>query len=119
MTYIALNAAFIAISVVVLAIAVLTRSLTRESAPAIIGTTAIVFIMTAVFDNLMIAVGLFEYSSGHTSGLRIGLAPLEDFGYPLAGALLLPALWALFGGVEERTRPDHSRDLQTAEGAHD
>ena len=119
MTYIALNAAFIAISVVVLAIAVLTRRLTRESALAIIGTTAIVFIMTAVFDNLMIAVGLFEYSSAHTSGLRIGLAPLEDFGYPLAGALLLPALWALFGGAEESDRPYNSRDLQTAEGGND
>lgn len=119
MTYVALNAAFIALSVVVLAIAVLMRRLTRESAPAIIGTVVVVFIMTAMFDNLMIAVGLFEYSSAHTSGLSIGLAPLEDFGYPLAGALLLPALWALFGGVEESNRPYNSRDLHTAEGAND
>jgi len=51
--------------------------------------------LTALFDNLMIAAGLFGYDPGHISGWRVGLAPLEDFSYVLAAALLLPALWLL------------------------
>ena len=30
--------------------------------------------------------------------VQVGLAPLEDFAYPLAGVLLLPGLWLLLGG---------------------
>ena len=113
MTYLALNAVFIAAAVVVLAIAVMTGRLTRRSIPAIVGAAAVVLVMTAVFDNLMIAVGLFGYSQEHTAGLLIGLAPIEDFGYPLAAALLLPALWALFGGhdTSDQPRPVHARHL--------
>lgn len=102
MTYLALNAVFIAVAVIVLAIAVMTRRLTRTSAPAIVAAVLVVFVMTTVFDNLMIAVGLFAYTPQHTSGILIGLAPIEDFGYPLAAALLLPALWLLFGGREDQ-----------------
>lgn len=51
--------------------------------------------LTAVFDNLMIAVGLFSYPPEHLSGLRIGLAPLEDFAYPVCAAFLVPALFTL------------------------
>ena len=60
------------------------------------GWTALVLIaLTAVFDNIMIAVGLFSYPPEHLSGLRIGLAPLEDFAYPLCAAFLVPALFTL------------------------
>ncbi|NKF31514.1 lycopene cyclase domain-containing protein, partial [Pseudomonas sp. BGM005] len=31
---------------------------------------------------------------GHLLGIHIGLAPLEDFAYPIAGAIMLPAVWA-------------------------
>jgi lycopene cyclase domain-containing protein len=54
-------------------------------------------LLTAVFDNVMITLGFMEYSDARTSGLAIGLAPLEDFSYPLAGLILLPALWVLLG----------------------
>ncbi|MFD2024409.1 lycopene cyclase domain-containing protein [Promicromonospora aerolata] len=59
-------------------------------------------ILTVVFDNLMIASGLFAYSDAHISGVRIGLAPVEDLAYPLAAVVLLPALWSLFGGRHDR-----------------
>ncbi|MCW1248677.1 lycopene cyclase domain-containing protein [Acaricomes phytoseiuli] len=58
-------------------------------------TLSIVLALTAVFDNVMIMVGLMEYAGQHISGLRIGLAPIEDFSYPLAAAILLPGLWLL------------------------
>lgn len=119
MMYLALNAVFIAVAVIVLAIAVMTRRLTRTSAPAILGAVIVVFIMTAVFDNVMIAVGLFGYAQEHTSGILIGLAPIEDFGYPLAAALLLPALWLLFGGKEDSSEPHATRDQQLLGGSDD
>ena len=58
-------------------------------------TAAALFVLTAVFDNVMIGAGLFHYSPEHLTGLRIGLAPLEDFAYPLAAAILLPSLWTV------------------------
>ncbi|MEV7605847.1 prenyltransferase [Paenarthrobacter sp. NPDC089322] len=50
-------------------------------------------ILTAVFDNIMIGMELFHYDDSHILGLKIGLAPAEDFAYPLAGVLVLPGLW--------------------------
>lgn len=51
--------------------------------------------LTAVFDNVMIALDLFAYPEEHLSGLRIGLAPLEDFAYPLCAAFGVPAVLSL------------------------
>ena len=56
---------------------------------------AALLVLTAVFDNVMIAAGLFTYPPEHLSGLRIGLAPLEDFAYPLCAAFLVPAALTL------------------------
>jgi len=57
---------------------------------------AALILATAIFDSLMIGADLFYYAEDLISGLRIGLAPIEDFAYPIAGILLLPALWWLF-----------------------
>lgn len=93
MTYLQLAVVFLlvaAIGGVILAIA----SRRRGPAPsAVIVTVIVLFLLTAVFDTVMIASGLFHYAQDPLLGLHIGLAPLEDFAYPLAGALLLPALW--------------------------
>lgn len=58
-------------------------------------TAALLVVLTAVFDNLMIAAGLFTYPPEHLSGLRVGLAPLEDFAYPVCAAFGVPALYEL------------------------
>ncbi len=55
----------------------------------------VLVVLTAVFDNVMIALDLFTYPPEHLSGLRIGLAPLEDFAYPLCAAFGVPAVFAL------------------------
>jgi lycopene cyclase domain-containing protein len=52
-------------------------------------------LLTAVFDNIMIGSGLFTYPDEHLSGLRVGLAPLEDFSYPLCAAFGVPAVWTM------------------------
>lgn len=83
-----------------------TPALSRPHYVIAVGITVVVMLaLTAVFDNLMIASELFHYAPEHLLGTSIGLAPLEDFAYPLAGALLLPAAWAAFqhGGAQRRT----------------
>ncbi|WES65067.1 lycopene cyclase domain-containing protein [Microbacter sp. GSS18] len=65
------------------------------------GVAAVVLVgLTAVFDNAMIAAGLFTYPAEHLSGLRIGLAPLEDFSYPVCAAFLVPAVFSLLPAHE-------------------
>ena len=63
-------------------------------APTLVAAVALV-VLTAVFDNVMLAVGVDDYARAHASGLAIGRAPVEDFSYPLATALLLPGVWEL------------------------
>lgn len=50
-------------------------------------------VLTAVFDNIMITVGVIDYDASKLCGGYIGSAPIEDFFYPIAAALLIPALW--------------------------
>lgn len=105
MTYWALNALFLAVvGVVALAAALAARGRTRIRWGAVAITGAVVCAMTAVFDNIMIAVGLVGYSPDHISGALVGIAPLEDFAYAIAAVVLLPSLWALLGGRHSRLR---------------
>lgn len=50
-------------------------------------------VLTAVFDSVMIGMELFHYDASHILGVKLGLAPIEDFAYPLAGVVALPGLW--------------------------
>ena len=59
------------------------------------GTIVVLWVMTAVFDSLMIAADLFRFEESELLGVRIGLAPIEDLAWPLAAGLLLPSLWLL------------------------
>jgi len=65
----------------------------RMAASAV--AAVVLLLLTAVFDNLMIAADLFTYPAENISGLRIGLAPLEDFSYPVCAAFLVPAVFTL------------------------
>ena len=55
----------------------------------------IVLTMTAVFDNVMIGVGLVGYDASRISGVFIGLAPIEDFAYAVGAVILLPSIWVI------------------------
>lgn len=90
MTYLWLCLPFVAAAA--LAAAIVRR---RLHWGALILTATILLVLTAVFDNIMIAADFFHYAEDHLVGLGVGLAPVEDFAYPVAGALLLPALWHL------------------------
>ena len=93
MTYWALNAIFLAVVAAVAIAAVLTKRPPRWAAVGI--TLGVVLVMTAVFDNIMIGVGLVSYNESLISGAFVGIAPLEDFAYAVAAVILLPSLWSL------------------------
>ena len=95
MTFWELNLVFLGISAAALLVAVLARRVRGRHVLSIVLSTLILWVLTAVFDNIMIASGLFDYGGHALSGVFIGLAPLEDFAYPLGAVLLLPALWLL------------------------
>jgi len=96
MTYWALNGIFLGVVVIVVGAAIASRRAPKWT--IVLGTLAIVLVMTAIFDNVMIGVGLVGYDSALISGAFIGIAPLEDFAYAVGAVLLLPSLWALLGG---------------------
>jgi len=96
-TYTGLNLVFLGLAVAVVVVAWLRRPAYRRLVPASGLALAAVLVLTAVFDNIMIGVGLVDYDPALISGLFVGIAPVEDFAYPVAAALLLPALWALLG----------------------
>lgn len=88
------------------AVAVICAVRVRPSARwwAGIGMVALVLgVLTAVFDSVMIVADLYRYQEEMFSGLRIGAAPVEDFAWPIAAALLLPSVWELLGDGATRT----------------
>ena len=97
MTYLVLNTLFLAVAAAVAVLALARRLMSTRFIGGVAVALVLTLLLTAVFDNLMIGAGLFSYDPEHISGLFIGLAPIEDFAYPLAAALLLPALWVLVG----------------------
>lgn len=93
MTYWALNAIFLAAVAAVAVAAVLSKRALRWRSVGLV--LVVVLLMTAIFDNVMIAVGLVGYDAAKISGVFVGVAPLEDFAYALAAVVLLPCLWTL------------------------
>lgn len=90
---------FVAAAALLLLIVLVAKRIPYGQALAVLGMAlGIMLVLTAIFDNLMIAVGLFDYGQQTLLGLYVGRAPIEDFLYPLAAVLLMPALWWLFGG---------------------
>ena len=112
MTYAGLNAWFLAVVAVAALLAVVRLDARRRRGAPGSGPTAgtwllgvggvlvVLLLMTALFDNVMIGIGLVGYDPELISGAFIGIAPLEDFAYAIAAAVLLPSLWVL---LERRT----------------
>jgi len=99
MTYLLLSLVFLAVAAAVLVVALALApdgaSIVRRWWAPLLIAAVVVLVLTAVFDNLMIGAGLMTYTDANISGARLGLVPLEDFTYPLAALVLLPALWLL------------------------
>ena len=102
MTFLDLVLVFVGFALAVLVGAALVGRVRGEHLRAVAATLVALWALTAVFDNVMIASGLFDYGGHALAGVRVGLAPIEDFAYPLGAVLLLPALWLL---LTPRTDP--------------
>ena len=62
----------------------------------LVPTAIFMLLMTLVFDNLIIGTGIVDYDYSKTSGLRLFLAPIEDFAYTLVALVLVPSLFKFF-----------------------
>lgn len=54
----------------------------------------LMLVLTAIFDNMIIGFGLVDYDPELISGVRIGVAPIEDFAYTVVAMIIVPVLWA-------------------------
>jgi lycopene cyclase domain-containing protein len=100
MTYLLVLSPFLAATATAVALSA-RRPRFRSRMAASAAAAGILILLTAVFDNVMIAVGLFTYPDELISGVRVGLAPIEDFAYPLCAAFLVPAVYTLFATARE------------------
>jgi lycopene cyclase domain-containing protein len=99
LTYL-LVAAGVLVPVAGAALVVLARA-GRRALLASAAALAVLVLLTAVFDNVIVGTGIVGYDPARVLGLRIGVAPIEDFAYPVAAGLALPALWTLIGPRRE------------------
>lgn len=115
MTYLYVNLVVMTVAAVVAGLALSRVHPWRRRRTLVLSLIAfaVVALLTAVFDTIMIAVGLFTYAEEHLIGWRIGLAPIEDFSYVFVVALLLPALWAF---LRRDRGGDDSSDTTTTDG---
>jgi lycopene cyclase domain-containing protein len=97
MTYALLAVLFLVVSAVPAVTATLTGRLTTSWWRATVAVALVLAVLTAVFDSIMISFDLFRYDTGALLGPRVARVPIEDFAWPVAAALALPALWALLG----------------------
>ncbi|WP_350348160.1 lycopene cyclase domain-containing protein [Agromyces sp. G08B096] len=107
MTYAAVCAVFLAVALVVTALS--WRAAPHGHAAALAWAATGLVVLTAVFDTVMIAASLFDYAGELISGVRIGLAPIEDFAYPIAALLVCTSVWNLLGRTR-RPAPTAARD---------
>lgn len=102
MTYMLLNIVFLGLVALVAVVAVVVRRAPHW--PAVGLAAILLLILTAVFDNIIIGTGLVAYDDALISGVRIGVAPIEDFAYTVAALVLLPAVWELLPRRGSATR---------------
>jgi lycopene cyclase domain-containing protein len=97
MTYALLNlVVLIAVTGVSLTLARLARVGARWWLSVALVATVLVG-LTVVFDSLMIWADLFRFDDATLLGITLWRAPVEDLAWPIASALLLPALWTWLG----------------------
>lgn len=96
---------YIVLSVSVLAVIALAswRPLRTSLAEAggsvgpLLVTGFVLIALTAVFDNVIVGVGLVDYDESKILGLRVPIAPIEDFSYTLGAVMIVPGLWTILG----------------------
>jgi lycopene cyclase domain-containing protein len=92
MTYAILSIAFLA------ALALVCVPTLRRLPLGPLALTAVALVvLTAVFDNVIVGLGIVAYDHAEISGLLVPVAPIEDFAYAIGATLLVPTVWTLLG----------------------
>lgn len=101
MNYGSLNLVFLGLVAVLLIVTAVVR---RGRLPWLpMGLTLLsTLVLTAVFDNVIISVGLVAYDDALLSGVRIGIAPIEDFAYTVAVVVIVTCVATLSRRGESR-----------------
>ncbi|USN96235.1 MAG: lycopene cyclase domain-containing protein [Candidatus Nomurabacteria bacterium] len=91
-------ATYVVLNLVVMAL-VLTIARVRLSklSRAVVATMVVLLVLTAVFDNAIVGLSIVDYDPHKILGLRIGVAPIEDFMYALLAAIIVPTIWHKLG----------------------
>ena len=58
--------------------------------------------LSFVFDNLIIWAGIVAYDPEKISGIKIGIAPIEDFSYTVVAVILVPTIFNLLAKVQKK-----------------
>ncbi len=91
MTYLQLNSFFIAPIFVWYFAKFRTSRLCFDRVPVLI-----LMIMTAVFDNIIVATQIVSYDESKLSGIKIFYAPIEDFAYTIVLVPLIVLIRSYF-----------------------
>lgn len=114
MTYLLMSLPFLGIALAVFLAGLVSASrngsATRKYLAGYATTTIVLVVLTAIFDNVMMAAGFFDYGQEQISGLRFILMPVEDFFYPVAAALLIAGIWQFFGARPSTSSPKDLND---------
>ncbi|HTK39421.1 MAG TPA: lycopene cyclase domain-containing protein [Patescibacteria group bacterium] len=91
-TYLILNGI---VTLIVLIVLRLTGALkwTRDST----ATLLVILLATAIFDSLIVGLGIVAYDPSLILGVYVGHAPVEDFFYAVVAVILVPNIWKYFG----------------------
>jgi len=91
MTYLLLTASILAAAMIYF---FLMRSYIASK--PLVAASAVMLLITAIFDNVIIATGIVAYDEAKISGIKIGVAPIEDFAYTVVALLVVPTLFNFF-----------------------
>lgn len=107
MTYLLLNLAFTAIAIL------LYVAIRPEFKIKTLGVAALALtIITAFGDNFIVGMGIVDYNETKILGVRIGVAPVEDFFYAIIAIVLVPAIWVATGSfIKEPTAAQNRTGL--------
>lgn len=80
---------------------------TRGRSAVLAGVVAGValLVMTGVFNNVIVGLGIVAYDPARVLGARVGLFPVEDLAYSIGAVLLLPSCWVLLERTGTGPRP--------------
>ncbi len=87
---------YLLVNIFFLCFVVLLLRITRVSKAQLV-TLAGLLALTAVFDAIIVGLGIVAYNPSQTLGIHVFGAPIEDFFYAIMAALAVPTLWHILG----------------------